>query len=145
MCVLAVDLCTALFLCTRVCTLVCVCVCTYVVLCVHAYAVRVRVRMRVRACVRACARHWQLSSLVTLFSLMSVNNWPIIMEGCVAATNSGARLYFIAFYGVAVVLVLNVLVRPMCIPSAGFGASAGRRISLLALCCLCPFPPPPPP
>ena len=54
---------------------------------------------------------WQGSSLVVLFALMAVNNWVIIMEGCVAGTNTGARLYFITFYGVTVVLVLNVLVR----------------------------------
>ncbi len=53
----------------------------------------------------------QANAIVALFSLMTVNNWPILMEGCVAATNTGARLFFIAYYGVTVTLVLNVLVR----------------------------------
>lgn len=51
------------------------------------------------------------SAMTSLFYLMVVNNWPIIMEGCVAATNSSwTRAYFVAFYFITVVLVLSVLV-----------------------------------
>jgi hypothetical protein len=62
-------------------------------------------------CVLRSPRGPQTSAHVALFALMTVNDWPIIMEGCVAATNTGARLFFISFYGVTVILVLNVLVR----------------------------------
>ncbi len=47
---------------------------------------------------------------MVLFYVMAEKGWPIMMEGCVAATNTAARLYFIAYYGVAVTLVLTVLV-----------------------------------
>lgn len=40
-----------------------------------------------------------------------VNNWPIVMEGTVAATNSELpRVYFIMFWVFCVVVVMNVLV-----------------------------------
>jgi hypothetical protein len=51
------------------------------------------------------------SALTSLFTLMVVNNWPILMEGCVAGTGTlWARAFFVVFYIVTVVLVLNVLV-----------------------------------
>ena len=50
------------------------------------------------------------NSFVTLFEQMVVNNWPIVMEGCVAATSSWAVLYFISFYLVTVITVMNVLI-----------------------------------
>ena len=49
-------------------------------------------------------------AMVTLFSQLVVNNWPIVMEGAVAATNAWAHLYFISFYLICVLCVLNVLV-----------------------------------
>ena len=53
----------------------------------------------------------QQSSIMVLFEQLVVNNWPIVMEGCVAATTLWARVYFIFFYGFSVVAVLSVLVR----------------------------------
>jgi len=51
------------------------------------------------------------SSLVTLFELLVVNNWHIIMDGFVEASGTGvARLFFYAYYVVAVVVVLNLVV-----------------------------------
>ena len=47
---------------------------------------------------------------MTLFEQMVVNNWPIVMEGCVAATSYWAVLYFISFYLVTVITVMNVLI-----------------------------------
>ncbi|KAK8812419.1 hypothetical protein WA158_007653 [Blastocystis sp. Blastoise] len=49
-------------------------------------------------------------SYVTLFEQMVVNNWPIVMEGSVAATGTWcSRLFFIAFYVTLVMIVLNVV------------------------------------
>merc|ERR1711934_1079906 len=49
------------------------------------------------------------SSIMVLFEQLVVDNWPIVMEGCVAATTLWARVYFIFFYGFSVVAVLSVL------------------------------------
>jgi hypothetical protein len=49
-------------------------------------------------------------AMVTLFEQLVVNNWPIVMEGAMAATGWGAALYFIAFYLICVVCIMNVLV-----------------------------------
>ena len=47
-------------------------------------------------------------SFMTLFELMVVNNWNIIMEGYVAATGTEwTRLYFILWFIVIVVVVMN--------------------------------------
>eukprot|EP01134_Creolimax_fragrantissima_P000441 CFRG0441T1 len=50
------------------------------------------------------------SALVTLWELMVVNNWFVIMEAYVSANSQWARLYFIAWYAVSVVLIFNLLV-----------------------------------
>jgi len=51
------------------------------------------------------------SAMVTLFELLAVNHWNVIMDGVVATTGSKYyRLYFISFYAVAVVMVLNLVV-----------------------------------
>ena len=48
-------------------------------------------------------------TFMTLFELMVVNNWNIIMEGYVAATDSEwTRLYFIIWFIVSVIVVMNV-------------------------------------
>lgn len=48
-------------------------------------------------------------TFMTLFELMVVNNWNIIMEGYVAATETEwSRAYFIAWFLVIVVVVMNV-------------------------------------
>ncbi len=48
-------------------------------------------------------------AFVTLFEQMVVNNWPIVMEGCVHATSKFALIYFTCFYFFTVIIVLNVL------------------------------------
>jgi len=50
------------------------------------------------------------SAMVTLFELLAVNKWYVIMDGVVAATSKEFRLYFISFYCIAVVMVLNLVV-----------------------------------
>jgi hypothetical protein len=50
------------------------------------------------------------NSFVTLFEQMVVNNWPIVMEGCIASTGYWSTLYFISFYLITVVTVMNVLI-----------------------------------
>ena len=51
------------------------------------------------------------SAQLSLFYLMVVNNWPVEMEGAVAATGTRwSRIFFIAFYAALVVVVSNVLV-----------------------------------
>jgi hypothetical protein len=50
------------------------------------------------------------SSFVVLFYLLALNDWPIIMEATVAVLGKSARLYFVAFWAVTIVLVLNVIV-----------------------------------
>ena len=48
-------------------------------------------------------------TFMTLFELMVVNNWNIIMEGYVAATKTEwSRAYFIVWFLVIVVVVMNV-------------------------------------
>ena len=48
--------------------------------------------------------------MVVLFELMIVNNWPINMEAAVRATSTNARWFYLAWYFVAVIVVINVLV-----------------------------------
>eukprot|EP00656_Telonema_subtile_P000788 TRINITY_DN10372_c0_g1_i2.p1 TRINITY_DN10372_c0_g1~~TRINITY_DN10372_c0_g1_i2.p1 ORF type:complete len:834 (-),score=235.20 TRINITY_DN10372_c0_g1_i2:386-2887(-) len=48
------------------------------------------------------------SAMVTCWILLVVNNWFVIMDGFAAATTQWARLYFILFWCVAVVIVLNL-------------------------------------
>lgn len=50
------------------------------------------------------------SSFITLFELLVVNNWQVIMGGMVAVTSGWARWYFISFWLLAVVMVMNLLV-----------------------------------
>jgi len=50
------------------------------------------------------------SAMVVLFELLVVNKWYVIMDGVVAATSKIFRLYFISFYAIAVVMVLNLVV-----------------------------------
>lgn len=49
------------------------------------------------------------NSMVTLWEQQIVNNWPIVMEGVVAGTNSYSRFYFIIWNLVSVYLVMNVV------------------------------------
>ncbi|XP_024379909.1 two pore calcium channel protein 1 isoform X1 [Physcomitrium patens] len=51
------------------------------------------------------------SAMATSFNLCVVNKWYVIMDGYAAATNSRwSRIYFMAFWAIAVVFTLNVVV-----------------------------------
>jgi len=50
------------------------------------------------------------SGLVTLFELLVVNNWQVVTSGYVAVCGRYARWFFISFWAVGVVVMLNVLV-----------------------------------
>ena len=50
------------------------------------------------------------SSLVTLFELLVVNNWHVLMEGFVLVTTPYYRWYFISFWTIAVVVILNLVI-----------------------------------
>ena len=51
------------------------------------------------------------SAFVTLFCILVVNNWFVIVEGFVAVTDQQTgRLFFLAFYLVGVLVLLNVVV-----------------------------------
>jgi two pore calcium channel protein len=50
------------------------------------------------------------SGLVTLFELLIVNNWHVITDVFVAATDDWARVYFISWYVLAVVVMSNLIV-----------------------------------
>ncbi|KAK9820293.1 hypothetical protein WJX72_008669 [[Myrmecia] bisecta] len=50
------------------------------------------------------------SAMVTLFELLTVNNWYVLAGGFVAVTSPWARLYFILFYLFGVVISLNLVV-----------------------------------
>ena len=49
-------------------------------------------------------------ALVTLFEQMVVNNWVVVLEGCMVATTGWAFFYFFAYYFWAVLVCMNVLV-----------------------------------
>lgn len=115
----------------------------------NACALCPRVRPLTRlACAAVGACGWgsapQQNSVVVLFEQLVVNNWPIVMEGCVAATTLWARTYFLIFYGFCVVAVLSVLVRR---PPPPVHAAHGLRVratggnscvaAVLARCAAC--------
>eukprot|EP01118_Nematostelium_gracile_P013714 TRINITY_DN5210_c0_g1_i1.p1 TRINITY_DN5210_c0_g1~~TRINITY_DN5210_c0_g1_i1.p1 ORF type:complete len:194 (-),score=20.37 TRINITY_DN5210_c0_g1_i1:77-658(-) len=51
------------------------------------------------------------NSMVALYCLMTVNNWNSFMDGAVITTGSKwTRLYYMSFYLVTVVIILNVIV-----------------------------------
>lgn len=49
------------------------------------------------------------NSYVTLFELMVVNNWYVIMEGHVRVTSRLSRIYFFLFY-LSTMIILNIVV-----------------------------------
>lgn len=49
-----------------------------------------------------------LSSFVTLFELMAVNQWHVLAKGHVLVTTKAARLYFFSFHFLCVTLILNI-------------------------------------
>ncbi|KAH9107046.1 hypothetical protein AeMF1_017504 [Aphanomyces euteiches] len=50
------------------------------------------------------------SGMVTLFELLVVNNWFVIVEGHVLVTSLWARLFFVAFWLTGVIMTLNLIV-----------------------------------
>ena len=48
------------------------------------------------------------SALVTLFELMTVNQWHVITSGYVIVTSKYARLYFFCFHFICVTVILNI-------------------------------------
>lgn len=48
-----------------------------------------------------------VSSFVLLFELMVVNQWHILTQGFVLLTNEGARVYFLSFHLLTVIIVLK--------------------------------------
>ncbi|KAH7986185.1 hypothetical protein HPB52_025147 [Rhipicephalus sanguineus] len=53
--------------------------------------------------------HNMANSYVTLFALMAVNNWFIIMDGYAAVTSEFSRLFFMSFYLITMI-VLQIVV-----------------------------------
>jgi len=51
-----------------------------------------------------------MRSFKVLFDLMVVNQWHIITQGYVRVTNKFARLYFLSFHLLCVIVVLNIFV-----------------------------------
>ncbi|KAF0717242.1 Aste57867_2414 [Aphanomyces stellatus] len=50
------------------------------------------------------------SGIVTLFELLVVNNWQVIVDGHVNVTSKYARWFFIAYYFVSVTLLFNLVI-----------------------------------
>ncbi|XP_038073134.1 two pore calcium channel protein 1-like [Patiria miniata] len=49
-------------------------------------------------------------AFIVLFQLMIVNQWHVITDGFVLVTNKGARVFFITFHIVMVVIVVNIFI-----------------------------------
>ena len=68
---------------------------------------------------RYCSNNFNniLSSMVVLFELMVVNQWHIITSGYVLVTNKGARVYFISFHLLCVIILLKYVLKysSMCL------------------------------
>ena len=47
---------------------------------------------------------------MSLLFLLALNDWPILMDAAVAATGKGAIVYFVVFWLVNIVLILNVII-----------------------------------
>jgi two pore calcium channel protein, plant len=50
------------------------------------------------------------NTLMVLFSMTVVNNWHVIASGVTAVTSSWSILYFVSFYLLAVMVIVNVIV-----------------------------------
>lgn len=48
------------------------------------------------------------SGMITLFEILVVNNWNVIMEGFVATSSQWAYLFFVSFYIIGVLIFLNL-------------------------------------
>jgi len=62
--------------------------------------------------------------------LLSINDWVVLMEGCVAATGRIARLYFILFWPINVLFLFNLIIAFITV---AFGAEKDRRDAASAL------------
>ena len=49
------------------------------------------------------------NAFITLFCLIHVSDFDVIASGFVAVTNTYARIYFVAWYLIGVVLILNII------------------------------------
>jgi hypothetical protein len=63
------------------------------------------------------------------FYLLTINDWTALMEGCVAAVGQSARLYFILFWPINVLFLLNVIIAFITV---AFGAEKDRRDAAVA-------------
>jgi hypothetical protein len=63
-------------------------------------------------------------AMFAVFYVLSVNDWVVLMEGAVAAVGLGARVFFIAFWPINVLFILNVLIAFITV---AFGAEKERR------------------
>ena len=70
------------------------------------------------------------AAMLTELALLNVVDWPVVMEGAVAARGRAARLYFVAFWAVGVAVVLNVTVAFIV---EGFAVQKQRRERLARL------------
>jgi hypothetical protein len=64
------------------------------------------------------------NALFALFYLLTVNDWVVLMEGCVAAVGKSARAFFFVFWPVLVLFLLNVIIAFITV---AFGAEKERR------------------
>ncbi|KAJ3433776.1 two pore channel [Anaeramoeba flamelloides] len=49
-------------------------------------------------------------SLIVLFELMIINNWFVIVEGHVAVTGNASYIFFIVFYFIVIMVILNIVI-----------------------------------
>ena len=72
------------------------------------------------------------SGAVTLFELLVVNNWQVITSGYVAVLGERARWFFILFYSLGVVVMLNILVAFVLDSYDAFAPAAARSLESTA-------------
>ncbi|CAE7312570.1 TPCN1, partial [Symbiodinium necroappetens] len=64
----------------------------------------------------AASHYWALnfndilSGFVTLFSIMMVNNWFVIAGACILVTTEYSAIFFICFFVIVNLIVLNILI-----------------------------------
>lgn len=67
------------------------------------------------------------NAFFSLFYMLGVNDWVVLMEGCVAATNVGARSFFVVFWILVVLFLFNIVI---ALFTVSFGAEKARRDEL---------------
>jgi len=70
------------------------------------------------------------NAFLSQFYLLSINDWVVLMEGCVAAVGKNARVYFILFWPLNVVFLFNLVIAFI---TTAFGAEKERRDAAEAL------------